>query len=87
MNDKPRTLIPVNRTEDHGPIVQPMDMATEGEREAYKAAMIALARNINSNRDLRRTLRGVQPHLRQAVYTGVKPYLTFKALSYTLVKP
>jgi hypothetical protein len=53
----------------------------ELERIQILAALIA------NNQQLRHIIRKAKPHMREAVYNAILPYLKFKATPYSLLKP
>lgn len=48
------------------------------DRAEFLAVMKALARRVNSNKDLRRVIEGFSPDARRTVYDALKPLLIRK---------
>lgn len=57
------------------------------EMRQMKAQIRDLAPHIKDNKHLRKILKDADPRLREEVYLTIKPHLTFKPLSYILLKP
>jgi hypothetical protein len=56
-------------------------------REQGIEAIKKLAKGIPNNKALREIIKKCEPTQRQMVYDFLKPHLSFKPLSYILIKP